>query len=199
MRYLKYGLYWSIIIVLSFTTGAGIGKYGPVAAKKVVEHFEYYSSFEYQKIKLYEVYTRLRLHTGMQTVPLYVIFSPEVNAWTDGDSITFTSGILNFMNGDEDKIAAVLAHEMSHVMLRHVQEQEVSSLSITEKEAEADKMSAYLLLRSGFDVCKGRMFWKDLANYGDGDFADTENTVHPSYAYRYYALSMPWCPVGDYL
>lgn len=196
--YIKQAVKWSIISALALLVGMGIGRYGTVAAKAVVEHFEYYGSMEYKKARLYAIYDRLKVNTGMYTVQLDVINNPQINAWTDGNTITFTTAILDFFQND-DEAAGVLAHEMAHVMMRHVQEYDTSTLSITDKEAQADKMAVYLLLRSGFDVCSARMFYPQLAKIGSGDQADTEVTVHPSYAYRYAAMSLPWCSKGDYL
>ena len=44
----------------------------------------------------------------------------ELNAWTDGANITITSGMLRFL-ADGDDLAVVLAHEIAHIALRHVQ------------------------------------------------------------------------------
>lgn len=120
--------------------------------------------------------------------PLFVIDSPIVNAWTDGTNITFTTGILrNMLN--EDEMAGVLAHEMAHNMLHHMQAD--NGLSQVDMEAHADKMGAFLLLRSGFDICKARNFWSTMRSMKSGEQADIID--HPGYSYRYYALNMPWC------
>jgi beta-barrel assembly-enhancing protease len=47
----------------------------------------------------------------------------ELNAWADGANITVTSGMLRFLP-DGDELAAVLAHEIAHNVLRHVQGQQ---------------------------------------------------------------------------
>jgi len=44
----------------------------------------------------------------------------ELNAWADGANITITSGMLRFL-ADGDDLAVVLAHEIAHIALRHVQ------------------------------------------------------------------------------
>lgn len=149
-------------------------------------------TLQYKQKLLFEVYSRLRLYTGQGVLPLQLEKDPVVNAWTDGDHITFTTGMLKFTE-NEDEIANILAHEMAHEMLKHVQDEGSTVLSVTDREAHADKMGTYLLLRAGYNICTGKEIWKKLQQQGDGDYADTNEAVHPSYAYRYYAEQMPWC------
>ena len=47
----------------------------------------------------------------------------EVNAWADGSNVTVTSAMLRFLV-DNDELAAVLAHEIAHNALGHVQAQQ---------------------------------------------------------------------------
>ena len=51
----------------------------------------------------------------------------EVNAWADGSNVTVTSAMLRFVL-DNDELAAVLAHEIAHNALGHVQAQEQSRI-----------------------------------------------------------------------
>lgn len=47
-------------------------------------------------------------------------FSPDlVNAWTDGESVWVTRGMIRFLKND-DELAVVLAHEMAHAYLGHM-------------------------------------------------------------------------------
>lgn len=151
---------------------------------------DYYKSLTYKIQATRDIYKRLSLHTGQATVPLNIEYSGVVNAWTNGSSITMTTGFLEFIDNN-DEIAGILAHEMAHVMLRHVEP--TSPLSTVDKEAVADKMSAYLLLRSGYNVCRANELWIKLREVNSGDYADPYNYDHPSYSYRYHALNMPWC------
>lgn len=146
-------------------------------------------------MQLNRIYGDIRIQTGQPTVDLQVIDDPQVNAWTDGKMITFTTGILEFFNGDEDQIALVLSHEAAHVMLGHTDETN-TLFTIAQKEGQADKMGAYIMLRSGYNICNGYRFFDKLAKMRDGDFADPGiyQSPHPSYAYRKYSLQMPWCP-----
>lgn len=141
-----------------------------------------------------QIYSKIRLYTGQPTVELIVVQDAQINAWTDGKKITFTTGILDFFDGDEDGIAAVVAHESAHVMLGHVDDG-TGRFTIAQMESQADKMAAYLMLRAGYDACGGKSFFEKLANQGSGDFADPGiySSPHPSYAYRIETFNLPWC------
>lgn len=45
---------------------------------------------------------------------------PVINAWTDGKHIYVTDGLLRWVK-DETQLAAVIGHELSHILLGHVQ------------------------------------------------------------------------------
>jgi hypothetical protein len=47
----------------------------------------------------------------------------QLNAWADGVNVTVTSAMLRFV-ADDDELAAVLAHEIAHNAMRHVQAQQ---------------------------------------------------------------------------
>jgi len=51
----------------------------------------------------------------------------EVNAWADGSNVTVTSAMLRFVV-DNDELAAVLAHEIAHNALGHVQAQQQTTI-----------------------------------------------------------------------
>lgn len=51
----------------------------------------------------------------------------EINAWADGSNVTVTSAMLRFLV-DNDELAAVLAHEIAHNALGHVQAQQQSRI-----------------------------------------------------------------------
>ena len=144
--------------------------------------------------QLGEVYSKIRLYTGQPNVEIQVIDDPQINAWTDGKDITFTTGILNFFDNNVDALAIVVAHETAHVMLGHVSDT-TGRFTTAQMEGQADKMGAYLMLMAGYDVCKGKDFFTNLQKSGDGDFADPSiyASPHPSYAYRKYSLDFPWC------
>jgi hypothetical protein len=51
----------------------------------------------------------------------------ETNAWADGSNVTVTSAMLRFVV-DNDELAAVLAHEIAHTALGHVQAQQQTTI-----------------------------------------------------------------------
>lgn len=143
---------------------------------------------ERDKVQLKEVYWSLKIHAGEYGIPpLVIIDDPVINAWTDGMSITVTTGILRAMRGDINMQAMILAHEMAHDLLRHNYDNFMPTVL---QETYADKVGAYLMLRSGYDICKGSLAFKRLMEIsGDSPISD-----HPALAYRLEQLHMPWCP-----
>lgn len=174
-------------LFLSYTS---LTKNGPTSAQSSA------LSLANKTSKLYNVYKQLSLYTGMPVLPLKIVNSDEINGWTDGQTgVYITTGALkDFQNDDE--MATVLAHEMSHVLLKHyliLKPTPDSPLSIVDAEAQADKMGVFLMLRAGYNECNAEGFFQRLQNSYNGDYADPANYDHPSYSYRLYATHMPWC------
>jgi Zn-dependent protease with chaperone function len=62
----------------------------------------------------------IALKLGIAKPKLYIVQSPEVNAYTLGllhPSIIITSGLLDML--DEEELKFVIAHEMGHVLFKH--------------------------------------------------------------------------------
>jgi len=60
---------------------------------------------------------------------VYVLDSPQVNAFAlPNGNIFVYKGLLDFIENDPDELAAVLGHEMAHVILRHGAEKITSSM-----------------------------------------------------------------------
>ncbi len=169
-------LYTSIIVL------TGIGAYYPKPApepKKIVT-----------LDRVRQMYHALQIKSGSINIPPLVISkSNVVNAWTDGSNVFITTKFLEIMNNNENMIALVLGHEIAHVMLDHVYMPD-GIMDPRDKEAQADKLGAFIALRAGFDVCDGSKFYL-LMESRDGDFAASSS--HPSYAYRYSQIQLPGC------
>ncbi len=137
-----------------------------------------------------EVYAKLVINAGESGIPpLNIVQDDTVNAWTDGDSVTITSGILDTMT-NLDEVALVLSHEIAHAMNHDPSRTDQDTVLV---EAHADKMGAFLMMKAGFDICKGRqMFVKFEQLYGDTALV----VDHPGFAYRADQLNMPWCHYG---
>ncbi len=130
-----------------------------------------------------EIYHKLIINAGQTDIPPLIIADNEViNAWTDGETITITTGIISQFTND-DEVALVLGHELAHYITKDV---ENTLLPTIQLEANADKLGAFIMMRSGYDICKGRStfaIFKQLM--GDGVQGD-----HPDNAFRYNQLNI---------
>lgn len=71
--------------------------------------------------KLYNHLPPICNKLGIDVPEFYLSMDPYPNAWTFGDTkiiITVTSGLLDLLNDEE--LDAVIAHECSHILCRHV-------------------------------------------------------------------------------
>ncbi|HEY7556274.1 MAG TPA: M48 family metalloprotease [Candidatus Binatia bacterium] len=59
------------------------------------------------------------IHVGRPEQTAGEIHPDAVNAWTDGDTVWITRGMMRFLKGD-DELAIVLAHEMAHAYRGHM-------------------------------------------------------------------------------
>jgi membrane-associated protease RseP (regulator of RpoE activity) len=101
--------------------------------------------------------------------------SDDLNAETDGDIIQVDSGLMNLV-ADPQEFAAVVAHELAHVVLRHPQRLTDAHVSrgllrgfgrnarlIKRTESEADRLSVTLMANAGYDPQAAVRYWQ---NYG---------------------------------
>ncbi len=148
-----------------------------------VDHFSEWAKQEHIK----QIYYKIVKVTGQANLlpPFKVVQSQEVNAYATEGVIVVYSGLADFVKND-DEMALILAHEVAHVILRHMSTPEEDTDETRKKEADADKYGAILMMQAGYDLCKGREFWRHMAsNSGDRLIQD-----HPDYAYRYSQLNV---------
>jgi beta-barrel assembly-enhancing protease len=84
---------------------------------------------------------------------------------------------------DDGALAAILAHELAHNILRH------AALKTSSKQAEyeADRLSVWLVARAGYDLDAVLPFWERLRKRSDyGIFADGS---HPGWKNRLAAIA----------
>lgn len=134
-----------------------------------------------------EVYNKILRASGSSPLPpLTVLDSDIINAWTDGKTITITTGMLKIFH-NQDELAMVLGHELAHFMARDPFHNDMKGPNM---EANADKLGAYMMMRAGFNPCKGREIMATFIKL----FGDVATPVsHPSNAYRFDQLDLPMC------
>lgn len=124
--------------------------------------------------------------------------SDELNAKADGEYVQVTSGLVAYAR-DDAELAAVLAHELAHNILRHRERLDEAGVSrglfkslgrnarlIRETEEEADRLSVYLLDRAGYPAEAAPRFWERFGReHGLGIFA---SATHPRWKQRVAAL-----------
>ncbi len=133
------------------------------------------------------VYDQLAINAGQQDVPPLVILDDEqINAWTDGKQVVLTTGILKVLEND-DEMALVMAHEIAHAINHDIMHDDIDQSTI---EAHADKLGAFIMMRAGFDICKGNQVFAVFKRlFGDTSVAQD----HPNFAYRLDQLDLPQC------
>lgn len=144
---------------------------------------------EYAKLHpsdAHTVYNELRKHTGVGYLlpPLFVIDSTDIQAYTDFSAVYISTGMLEFMDNNEDALALVLGHEIGHIMVFSFSDSQI-------EEANADRYGAYLMMRAGYNICHGRLIMKQfLDQFGD---VTLTSASHPPNSSRYEALNFPQC------
>lgn len=123
-----------------------------------------------------EYVARIRPET-ICDIPVKLIFSEEINGFTDGREVFITSALMRSVP-DDTNLALVIAHEMAHVIADHAEQTPTQSL-----ELEADRMALVLLARAGYDIEAAVNFWKNAAHPHEG--GDTKESSHPTTQARY--------------
>lgn len=117
-----------------------------------------------------------------------LIVGDAVNAWADGSRVLIGGGLLRQTTNDND-LALVIAHEMSHNLLHHRQRlagegvarngllplTAGQSLAMRATEEEADRLAVQLAAAAGYDLSGGEAFIAGLM----GNAAVQGNT-HPA-------------------
>ncbi len=169
------------IVLFSMASFAIYIAYGVAKKQEIADSFR-------DPKNIQKIYHQLVIAVGERGLPDTVIISSakDINAWTDGVNITITTALINVIQ-NKDQLAFILAHEMAHYINADVY---TESIPQTLKEAHADKLGAFIMMRAGFDECKGKEVFKVfLDNYGDSALA----TDHPSLAYRLDQVTLPMC------
>jgi hypothetical protein len=138
----------------------------------------------------------------------------EVNAYADGNAIYITSGMLRFVESDNE-LATVIGHEIAHNAMGHRDKKMTNFLlgSILDVaaaaygvntqsafgnmaasafskdfEAEADYVGLYVMRRGGYSTLESPDFWRRMGVASPGSVSTKYSGTHPGTADRYIAL-----------
>jgi membrane-associated protease RseP (regulator of RpoE activity) len=114
------------------------------------------------------------------------------NANADGITVNVNVGLIDYAR-DDDELAAVMAHEFAHNVLRHRDRLNAARVSrgvlgvgrgvgsIRQTEIEADRLSVYLMERAGYDPEAAVRFW---SRYGPHPLNFLRSRDHPGWRER---------------
>ncbi len=141
---------------------------------------------------------------------VYVADDGWVNAYADGNSVWITTGMLRFLDDDEQELQYILAHELAHNVSRHMRKRlarasvgaiadvallaqgrwlsgvftQLGAVSYSHRfEKEADYVAMYLLANADIDNTGIESLWRRLAAE-DGAHMRA-NMSHPISPVRY--------------
>lgn len=183
-----------------------------------------------QQERIEEIASRLLEATGTQTVLRFVFAANSeqirssrinldaVNAWTDGNTVWVTRGMLRFIKND-DELAVVLGHEMAHAMRRHIREGVIQDIFATalsipagvfggsigqqlaermvqlatakfdrDREREADLYGMMWAYRAGFKIDEGKEVFRRIAIEMPGSTERGFLSTHPAAPERFLSL-----------
>jgi hypothetical protein len=114
------------------------------------------------------------------------------NANADGVTVNVNLGLIDYAR-DDDELAAVMAHEFAHNVLRHRDRLNAAGASrgvlgigrdnrsIRQTEIEADRLGVYLMERAGYDPQAAVRFW---TRYGPHPLNFLRSGDHPGWRDR---------------
>ncbi len=117
--------------------------------------------------------------------PVQIMNSDKVNAYSDGQNIKVTKGMLWFVD-DDAELAMVLAHELAHNVMGHAGTFRGMFEDKKSREADADRVGLYLMARTGFEIESAPKFWRRVAAAFPRMIASSAS--HPIMPYRIVAL-----------
>ncbi len=113
--------------------------------------------------------------------PITASIGDMVNAHVAGETIVITTGLLRFVESD-DELAAVVGHELAHRILGHRRSR------MRSRERAADYLGVYLAARAGYDPTAAAAFVRRLAAEHPELISERASPAHPGTANRAAAL-----------
>ena len=138
----------------------------------------------------------------------------SVNAWANGHGVLITTGMMRFVESDDD-LALIVGHELAHNTCGHIKKKKGnillgrilgsvitygSGIDLRETgalagaqafsqsfEAEADYVGTYFTSRAGFDANKAASLWRRMGEAHPGAIY-LKGSSHPSTAKRFLAI-----------
>ena len=127
-----------------------------------------------------------------------VLLGPGLKASSDGRTVQVS--VRWFERLDDAAVAAIVAHELSHTILRHRLRLEAAGVKwgllgqfgrnarlFNRTEGDADRLSVHLLRNAGYDPQAAVRFWRGEGARADGGLF--RSATHPSAAARAQAIS----------
>ena len=147
-------------------------------------------------------------------IPVNLANKDEINAWADGQNVWITTGMLRFVENDDD-LALIVGHELAHNTQGHIEKKKTNrmlgavlgaAVSVATKtqvtqsfadagtlafsqafEAEADYVGTYFAARAGFNADNAAELWRRLAAEHPRSI-HLQGSTHPSTAKRFLAI-----------
>ncbi len=143
-----------------------------------------------------------------------VMTNDRVNAFANGVFVVVTSGMMRFVNND-DELALVVSHELAHNIMGHIQKMRrnawlgtlldllaagygvntqgafgrLALLRFSKAfEAEADYVGMYIMARAGWRIERAPNFWRRMAASHPGSNRTGFTRTHPITSRRFLAL-----------
>lgn len=134
-----------------------------------------------------------------------VLDDPQINAFClPGGKICVFTGLLRVVSND-DQLAAVLAHEVSHALAHHESERIARERMMghgllalhydRQQESEADHIGVFLMTFAGYDPRQAVVFWQKMERLHGSDGLPEILSDHPSDERRMEQLER-WVPMA---
>lgn len=147
--------------------------------------------------------------------PVTLSNDDSVNAYADGKSVIITTGMMRFVENDEE-LALIISHELAHNTLGHIEKKtgnailgaiigglagayigadfsrlgaNVGGMAFSQEfESEADYAGVYYAGRAGYDISDAVHLWRRMGAENPAAIHLHRGSTHPSTAQRFLAI-----------